>query len=127
MPVIDREPGRSKMKATLMPIEKTESETATKESQGGAFCYGFGALVPLVYLSTVPRHAQDPFLRFHCIECLLLFFLAAPLLALKVVSVDLCFVVLLLWIAGYFLAMLQAGRGKRFHLPLIGWVAEHLV
>jgi uncharacterized membrane protein len=98
-----------------------------QDHPSGAFCYGFGALVPLIYLSTHPRHQQDPFLGFHCLQCLILFSLFALYIPLKFDSDDILTATLLLLFLGLLFAMLQAGRGKRFHLPLIGWLAERLV
>jgi len=40
-------------------------------------CYAWGIVFPLMYLITQRRNRQDAFLRFHCIQCLILFSLGA--------------------------------------------------
>jgi uncharacterized membrane protein len=93
----------------------------------GQRCYLWGVLFPVLYLSTVRRNRQHPFLRFHCIQCLLIFALLIPLAywndkhVSNIASIG--FVVLLV---GWLVAMIQAGRRKMFKLPLLGEIAVRL-
>jgi uncharacterized membrane protein len=96
--------------------------TGTDRSRGH-ICYLWGVLFPLVYLSSVRRDRQDPFLRFHCIQSLLLFALLIPLAYWNSKHGSIAFVVL---IVGWLVAMNQAGRGKMYKLPVLGRIAERL-
>jgi uncharacterized membrane protein len=93
----------------------------------GQRCYLWGILFPVQYLLTVRRDRQHPFLRFHCMQYLLLFALLIPLAIWndKHVSniASIAFVVLLI---GWLVAMIQAGRRKMFKLPVLGRIAERL-
>ena len=93
----------------------------------GSICYVFGVLFPLLYLLSVSRDRQNRFLRFHCFQCLFLFALLLPLLfvrsgVLRYVSALACPLLLVGWIV----AMIQARRGKMFHLLLLGYFADRL-
>ena len=48
------------------------SALALAEIPTGRICYVWGILFPLVYLLFIRRTRQDPFLRFHSMQCLLL-------------------------------------------------------
>jgi uncharacterized membrane protein len=107
-----------------MNDENAKPASSTAESPSGAICYLFGILFPLTYLLGTRRDRQKRFLRFHCIQCLVLFLLWTPLLfahrtALTSSVGSLLFV-------GWLVALIQAKRRKLFHLPLIGWLAERL-
>ena len=110
-----------------MPDENAEQVKVAEETPRGSICYLFGVLFPLLYLLTVSRKKQNSFLRFHCIQCLLLFLLWTPFLFLQhglpgyISSVG-----FLLCSVGWVVAMVQARRRKQFHLPVIGLVAERL-
>jgi uncharacterized membrane protein len=110
-----------------MPNTTEQRENSPKDYPSGAFCYGFGPLVPLVYLFRVQRNQQDPFLHFHYIQCLILFLLLGPIMLLKFVSADIMTAAFVLLFLGLLVAMFQAARGNRFHLPLVGWLAERFV
>lgn len=97
------------------------------DAQRGSICYVFGVLYPALYLLSVPRKKQDRFYRFHCFQCLFLFALLVPLLLAKsgpvsYVSEFLCPILLVGWI----IALIQAQKGKMFHLPLLGYLADRL-
>jgi uncharacterized membrane protein len=108
-------------------IMTTAAESGIREEQprAGAICYLFGILFPLVYLFCVPRRQQQRFLRFHSIQCLMLFALIGPLVwwgrleKIAAVGVPL---LLIAWLV----AMIQAGRGKILKLPILGQMAAHL-
>jgi uncharacterized membrane protein len=97
------------------------------EQPRGHRCYLFGILFPVQYLLLVRRDRQNPFLRFHCIQCLLLFALLTPLFywtdkhESKTASIA---VVVLIF--GYLVAMIQAGRRKMCKLPVLGGIADRL-
>ena len=99
----------------------------SNERPRGQRCYIWGILFPVLYLSTVRRDRQDPFLRFHCMQCLLLFALWIPLgiwnnkHASSIASI--AFIVLVI---AWLIAMVQAGRRKMFNLPVLGQIAERL-
>jgi uncharacterized membrane protein len=94
----------------------------------GVNCYIWGILFPLLYLATAPRR-QNQFIRFHCFQSLVLFFIWVPLNFIPrfsrtegtIVSA-ISFICLASWI----IAMIQAYRGKMFHLPGLGILAEWL-
>jgi uncharacterized membrane protein len=93
----------------------------------GQRCYLWGILFPVQYLLTVRRDRQEPFLRFHCMQCLLLFALLIPLAIWndKHVS-NIGSIVFLVLVIGWLIAMIQAGRRKMFKLPVLGRIAERL-
>jgi len=97
------------------------------ERPRGYRCYLWGILFPVLYLLSVRRDRQNLFLRFHCIQCLLLFALLIPLAYWNSNHVStigsIAFLVLLV---GLVVAMIQAGRRKMFKLPVLGRIAERL-
>ena len=121
LPVIRPEQGSAKI-SSLNMTRQSDAGTANGTPNGGS-CYLFGVLYPLLYLLSVPRGRQHRFLRFHCFQCLLLFALLLPLLFMKWKPGSFISVAL---IVGWLFAMIQARRGKMFHLPLLGYLAERL-
>jgi uncharacterized membrane protein len=108
--------------------QATEAGSQRAAPRLGLACYAFGVLFPLLYLLFVRRERQEPFVRFHCFQCLILFALLTPLHfadfgRLNQVSEWAFF----LLVVGWFVAMIQAGRGKTLRLPLIGHLAGRLV
>ena len=95
----------------------------TSVSPRGSVCYVFGILYPLFYLLSIPRDKQSHFLRFHSFQCLLLFAILVPALCIRSGPVNYVAAFLIL---GWFVAMFQAGRGKTFRLPLLGYLADRL-
>jgi uncharacterized membrane protein len=104
-----------------------EDSSATPMRAG--ICYIFGVLFPLVYLFSVKHGDQQPLLRFHSFQSLLLFGIWLPLLIVHFrpgwpqesagIGSLLCAIA---WLASY----VQAQRRKRFHLPVLGIMAEAL-
>src|SRR5271165_2322215 len=83
IPISNREETRSQREGS--PVEGT-SDTHTSESLPNgtmAVCFLFGILTPLMYLSTASLRRND-LLRFHCFQCLVLFFVWIPLYFLHV-------------------------------------------
>jgi uncharacterized membrane protein len=109
-----------------MQDESAKQGSSTENLPSGGICYLFGVLFPLMYLLTRRRSQQSTFLRFHCIQCLILFLLWTPFMLLHIGSTYISSVGSLLGLVGWLVAMIQAKREKLFHLPLIGWVAERL-
>ena len=73
------------------------------------------------------RNKQSSLLRFHSIQCLLLFLLWTPFLFLQhELPVYISSVGNLFCFVGWLVAIIQATRRKPFHLPVIGLVAERL-
>lgn len=97
------------------------------ERPSGLICYAWGILYPVLYLSCTDRNRQHPFIRFNCIQCLLLFALTLPSMYLsdkyefKTASFSFLFL-----FASYLVAMVQAGRGRMCKLPILGAIAERL-
>jgi uncharacterized membrane protein len=86
-------------------------------------------LFPLLYLLAVP-HKRNPFLRFHCFQCLALFSLLLPWAFVSILDVSwakpaMAFMPPVVFV-GWLVSMVQAGRGKMFRLPLLGPVADWL-
>jgi uncharacterized membrane protein len=108
--------------------QTTEAESKKAGPSLGLVCYAFGVLFPLLYLFFVRRERQEHFLRFHCFQCLILFALLTPLhfIDMSPLNQVAAFVFFLLFV-GWFVAMIQAGRGKTLRLPLIGYLAGRLV
>jgi len=112
--------------------ERREAHTSRdqhdEEVPSGGGCYAFGILFPLVYLLTVRRDRQNPFLRFHCIQCFLLFLVLEPLLIYTTFHPrgPISEMGITLFIVTFFVTLVQAHRRKRFHLPIIGSIAERL-
>jgi uncharacterized membrane protein len=102
-----------------------DSGTGIERPRAGAICYVFGVLYPLIYLFSVPKRRQERFLRFHCIQCLLLFALMCPLVWWGRLSkvADAALPILTI---GWLVAMIQAQRGKTIKLPILGQIAAHL-
>lgn len=86
----------------------------------------FGVLFPLLYLLSRRRNNQSAFLRFHCIQCLILFLLWVPFMLLRIGTAYISSIGFLVGLVGWVVAIFQAKRRKLFHLPLIGWVADRL-
>jgi uncharacterized membrane protein len=106
--------------------EHARHGSSTETIPSGGICYVFGVLFPLIYLLSRRRNHQSTFLRFHCIQCLILFLLWVPFMVLRIGPNYISSIGFLLGLVGWLLAMIQAKRKKLFHLPLIGWVAERL-
>ena len=86
----------------------------------------FGILFPLLFLLT-DRDRRDYFIRFHCFQCLLIFAVWSPTLLREVPRASKAMASLdLIALAGWFVAMIMAGRGKLFRLPLLGVIADWL-
>jgi uncharacterized membrane protein len=94
----------------------------------GVLAY-LGGLVSGVLVLTVER--RDPFVRFHAMQCCVTFavVLVAHLMlralggAGVVISVPFVLGVIVLWVV----LMVQAWRGRRYHVPYLGAFAEHLL
>jgi uncharacterized membrane protein len=110
----------------LMQGERAKQGNSTDTLPSGAICCLFGVLFPLLYLLSRRRNQQSTFLRFHCIQCLILYLLWAPFILLRIGPTYISSVGFRLGLVGWLFAMIQAKRQKLFHLPLIGWVAERL-
>jgi uncharacterized membrane protein len=95
-----------------MNDKDAKSTNSTAESPSGMICYLYGILFPLTYLLGTSRDRQNPFLRFHCIQCLVLFLLWVPFLFAH--RTALTSVGTLLGLVGWFVAMVQAKRRKLF-------------
>jgi len=108
-----------------MNDEDAKPTNSTPESPSGAICYLYGILFPVTYLLGISRDRQNRFLRFHCIQCLVLFVLWTPFLFAHRHALT-SSVGTLVGFVGWLVAMVQAKRRKLFHLPLIGWFAERL-
>jgi uncharacterized membrane protein len=104
-----------------------ESQLAADPERHGWVCYIFGVLYPAWYLSFVRHNRQHPFARFHCMQCLLLFALLLPFVLWgdKLRSNIALFAYAILMV-GWLIAMIQAGRGKMFKLPVLGSIAERI-
>jgi len=102
-------------------------ETPSAAVPNGLVCYVFGIFFPLLYLLLVRRGRQNSFLRFHCFQCLILFVIWSPFMLVRLphgLAGGLSETGFLLCLLAWIVAMVQAGRRKRFHLPVIGRVAE---
>lgn len=109
--------------------DSTAIEIASDTPIRAGVCYVFGVLFPVLYLLSVRRGKQQPLLRYHSFQSLLLFSIWLPLLIvhfragwpenLANLASTLC---LAAWISFY----IQAQRRKRFHLPFLGFLAETL-
>jgi uncharacterized membrane protein len=106
--------------------ENAKQGSSTKDFPSGGICYLFGVLFPLLYLLSRRRNQQSPFLRFHCVQCLILFLLWTPFMLLRIGPAYISSIGSLLGLVGWLVAMVQAERRKLFHLPVIGLVAERL-
>lgn len=95
----------------------------TDRTPNGGICYIFGVLYPLLYLLFVSRERQHRLLRFHCFQCLFLFAILLPLLYVRSRPLS---VVAMILIAGWLVAMIQAKRGRKVRLPLLGYLADRL-
>jgi len=75
------------------PETHTSGDQHDGEVPSGGVCYAFGIVFPLVYLLAVRREKQNPFLRFHCIQCVLLFLFWTPfLISLLSKIADICLI-----------------------------------
>jgi uncharacterized membrane protein len=93
----------------------------------GHLCYLWGVLFPVEYLLLNRRDQQHPFLRFNCIQCLLLIALLIPLFYWSDKSASgIASLAFLIVLFAYFVAMIQAGRRKMCKLPVVGDIAERL-
>ena len=107
-------------------LDNENQESSAKEVPSGGFCYAFGVVFPLVYLFAIRREKQSAFLRFHCIQCIILFLIWSPFLFLRTGPKYILSGGYLLCLVGWLVAMFQAMRRKLFHLPVVGWVAQRL-
>jgi uncharacterized membrane protein len=94
----------------------------------GGVCYAFGILFPLAYLLTVRRDKQNAFLRFHCIQCVLLFLFWTPFLIYTDMSPakHISTIIILLFLLSFLASWIQAHRRRQFRLPIIGSIAARL-
>ena len=107
--------------------EQEEKERATVPN--GGICYAFGIVFPLIYLLSVRRAKQDPFLRFNSFQCLVIFaflsffhFVSFPAGWPEQASEIGFLICFLAWLV----SMIQAGRRVWFYLPVIGKAAKRL-
>jgi uncharacterized membrane protein len=104
------------------------AEPASEPTPNGAVCYLYGILFPLLYFSSKTRERND-FLRFHCFQCLILFSILVPLMFVHdhvPWAEHLTSLIQSIWLLGWIVSMIMAGRRKMFHLPVIGALAEWL-
>lgn len=107
------------------PEGDTSRDLREEELPNATWCYAWGVLFPLVYLLTKRRSQQNAFLRFHCIQCLILFSLGALCFFFdKGWRGDISAIAFLAVVISYFVAAFKAGQRKRFRLPLISALAE---
>lgn len=112
------------LKRVVPRSDKVDSAKAAKPIPRGGICYIFGVFSPLVYLLFMRRDRQHPFLRFHCFQSLLLFTLLIPVEYWKDHHrSNVAGITALLLIIGWLVAMVQAERGQRLKLPVLGNVA----
>jgi len=106
----------------------TQPGTLERVPNGG-ICYVFGIAFPVYYLLFVRKTRQSPFLRFHSFQSLMVYgplcviLLAEDRIAWR--SPGEAFIALLLTIS-WIVCIIQAGRRKRFHIPIVGRIAEWL-
>ena len=104
-----------------------EATRPRNDAHNGSICYSLGVLYPAIYLLSVPRSKQDRFYRFHCFQCLFLFALLGPLLPVRSGPVSYVSDVLCPILAvGWFIALVQAQKGRMFRLPVLGYFADRL-
>jgi uncharacterized membrane protein len=92
----------------------------------GGLCYAFGILFPLLYLTFGGRN-QNNFLRFHSFQCLILFSIWIPTFFIHAAWSK--GFIALVWsscFAAWIVSWVMAARRRRFHLPVIGALAEWL-
>jgi uncharacterized membrane protein len=107
-------------------VEKKQDELR-QDALNGGLCYAFGVLFPLVYLLSVRRNKQHPFIRFHCIQCLILFAVMTPLYFLSAGWMrNVSDVLSPILVVVFLVALIQAGRRKMFRIPGLGQIAEWL-
>ena len=100
---------------------------ARKESILGGGCYIAGVVVPILFLIAEP-FKSNRFVRFHAFQAILFWVIICILLWVgsyprgNSLSGILWPIVLITWIV----TMVKAYRGKEFHLPIIGNLAERL-
>jgi uncharacterized membrane protein len=108
-------------------VSDTSRDRLGVESPNAGICYAWGILFPLVYLLTRRRNRQDTSLRFHCIQCLILFLLMALCLPFhKGWWENISAVAFPVFAVAYFVVLYKAVSHKRFRLPLISAFAEKL-
>lgn len=105
------------------------SALAFAEIRTGRICYVWGILFPLVYLLFIRRTRQDPFLRFHSIQCLLLAAIWLPCLYANPHTIEMQRIidaVSLVCLLGWLTCLFRAKKPRHLHLPIIGIIAERL-
>jgi uncharacterized membrane protein len=92
-------------------------------------CYSWGILFPIAYLLTRRKEDQNTFLRFHCIQCLILFLLGALCYCLqgKGWRGEISAIGFLALVVSYMVVSYNARQRRRFRLPLISAIAERFV
>lgn len=109
------------------PATNARRDRLDDELPNAGICYAWGIVFPVVYLFTRRRDRQNAFLRFHCIQCLILFTLGALCnVSRKGWAGDVSSVAFLVIFVCYFIALFKAGQHKQFRLPLISALAERL-
>jgi uncharacterized membrane protein len=105
--------------------DEDTGQTKSEDFCDGMICYVFGVVFPLMYLFGTKRERQTRFLRFHCIQCLILFLFWTPFL-LEHQRTWTYLIGSFFGFAAWFVAIVQAKRHKLFRLPLAGWLADRL-
>ncbi|MGB9288998.1 MAG: hypothetical protein WCC31_09875 [Terracidiphilus sp.] len=109
------------------PVASARRAYLGDEVPNAGKCYLSGVVFPLVYLLTRRRSRQNEFLRFHCIQCLILYALGALCILLrKGWFTGISDVTLLVVVVCYFFASFEAVDHKQFRLPLVSALAEFL-
>jgi uncharacterized membrane protein len=110
-----------------LPETDASQDRINNELPNAGICYATGVVFPLIYLFTRRRNRQNAYLRFHCIQCLILFSLGALCSFIRTGwPQDVSAVVLLAVVVSYFVALSKAAGHKQFRLPLISALAECL-
>jgi len=105
-----------------MPTKKTNAKPKTnfglEQNLAGALCYAFGWVTGLIFLLT---EKENKFVRFHAMQSIIVF---GFLNVTAIVVFPLSPLVALLSFALWLVCLLKAYQGEKFHLPVVGEIAE---
>lgn len=112
------------------------TRTGISDKAAGAICYF--TFIPAIVLLLLPRYKDSNYVRFHAWQSVLLSIAVfvidiilgtIALLTMFLGTVALAYtfrVISLLWLILWLVCVMQAMRGKRFPIPLLGGIAEKL-
>lgn len=108
-----------------MPTKKVSNTQKTafglEQNLAGALCYALGWITGLIFLLS---EKENKFVRFHAMQSIIVFGFLNILVLVPFIGWMISPFIALLSFALWFVCLLKAYQGEKFHLPVAGELAE---